>query len=91
MGHYVSTKQFSYDKASKTFTTCISDLGKNFDTIQIYPDACDEGFIMVSDKTGREEKFAKNSDITNREGEVMGWTFIGLNKKLGLKVNIYND
>ena len=91
MGHYVSSKSFTFNKATKTFTTEISDLGKEFDLVQIYPDACDEGFVMVSHVTGNLEKFAMSKTITNSEGETMGWEFVGLSRKLGLKATIYND
>lgn len=44
MGHYVSSKSFTFNKVTKTFTTEISNLGKDFDLVRI-PDACDEGFM----------------------------------------------
>ena len=42
---------------------------------QLYDDACDAGFVLVSTRTGCEVPFLY-SHVDRNEGEVAGWNFI---------------
>lgn len=66
----VSSSLFSYDKSSKVFTSEMSTIG-GFG--QIYPDACDAGFTMISAKTRKEATFYVSSS-ERAYGEITGWT-----------------
>ena len=67
----VSTNKFHYHSGEKLFTQEISSLG-NFSFGQIYPDACDEGFILVSHKTGA--KITLYVSKCDMDGiEILGW------------------
>lgn len=43
---------------------------------QVYDDACDDGFVIVSHKTGTEATFALDRTDADDEGEIDGWHFI---------------
>lgn len=85
----ISSKMFNYHKNEKLFTQEISTLGK-VKMIQVYPDACDEGFEMVSDKTGQIVKFVKTQTHYN-DGDVTHWEFKGLGAAKGCTAIIWND
>ena len=90
----ISTKFFSYDKENKTFSTEASDLPKTFNPeSQIYDDACDCGFTLVSEKTGTEALFGFDRE-DRQEGELMGtwFEYCGIDDTLkGLKILVIND
>ena len=68
-----SSKLFGYSKQLGLFATdvsTLSNIGQVWD--RIHPDSADQGFEMVSDKTGKASTwFVERVDI--REGEVQGW------------------
>jgi hypothetical protein len=43
---------------------------------QVYDDACDRGFVIISVKTGKEAVFARDSVIADSDGEVQAWRCI---------------
>lgn len=65
---------------------------------QVYDDACDEGFIIVSKKTGRDAVFAINETVKDSEGDVRYWTMVPtrdtvrrLPQLKGWEVMVFND
>ena len=93
----LSSKQFTYDAAKRTFAAEISDFGKNFHFERVYQDACDVGFVMVSERTGKEAAFAVYEEATS-EGEVTHWVLVPTPEAIrkqrqlaGTKVLIFND
>lgn len=63
----------------------------------VYDDSCDEGFVIVSERTGREATFAVDSR-DEAEGEVRAWELVPTKKTLrqhphlaGLRVVVLND
>lgn len=97
MTNPVSSRQFSYDKTQKSFVAEISSLGSN-PFIQIYPDACDEGIVMESEKTGRSARFAVEDTLRSSEGEILYWKLVPTAETLrknprlaGHEITIFND
>lgn len=62
----LSTKQFSYDKVTKTFLTDIS-------AIPDFP--CVHQFYLVSQNTGLRVLFVLTAALKDSEGDFIGWTF----------------
>lgn len=94
----LSTRQFHYDAKTKVLTAELAEL-REFRFEQVYPDAADMGFTMVSDKTGRLVDFVQTATDTTDGGEdVAGWWFepkpehIRKNPNVrGVRVLIIND
>ena len=90
----ISTKFFSYDKEDRTFTAEASSLPSTFDfESQIYDDACDCGFILISENTGNEALFTWDRE-DRQGGEIMGtwFKYCGNDNSLkSIKVLIIND
>lgn len=66
---------------------------------QVWPDSCDEGFTVVSQKTGEHQTFVKFGETRGSEGELQATVFVSLNNKTGrtdkptsrLSITIFND
>jgi hypothetical protein len=66
---------------------------------QVWPDSCDGGFTILSERTGQTRTFVEHDRQTNREGECVGTTYVSVNEKTGridqpnmrLAITIYND
>ena len=86
----ISTNMFHYDPEDKVFSQEVSSL-RGFKTGPIYDDACDEGFTLVSHKTGKEEVVCLSEIDRNEDNEVCGWWFEPVNTRLNFKVLIIND
>jgi hypothetical protein len=93
----VSSKKFNWFADRRIFISEMSELPAGFRFEQIYPDACDAGFRMVSHRTGEEVKFAMSATDMNGD-EVAGWRFeptrdcIRRNPRLaGISCLIIND
>ena len=67
----VSSKLFTWTR--RTGVAEISCLGKDFRIGRIWPDSCDEGFEVVSSRTGKRLKFVLYS-VT--EGDTRIWRFL---------------
>lgn len=104
-----STRDFSYQADSKTLTIEESTL-RQFRVVdedgnlcsvfgRVYDDACDEGFVLVSHKTGKEVTFVVDKIDYDASGEdIGGWNLVPINRKTGridtsldLKVLVIND
>ena len=93
----LSTRQFSYNKDTRTFVAEASDLGS--DPFQrIYEDAADEGVELVSHVTGKSAKFAVNSYERNDDHEFIAWNLVPTAETIrknprmrGVTMIIFND
>jgi len=56
---------------------------------QLFDDACDVGFFLVSPRTGQKVLFTFLSEETDRHGEVQWWTYQSWDMKY--TVQIFND
>lgn len=71
---YLSTRQFNYQSDTKCFVTEASDLGVAVPVDRVYDDACDVGFVLVSQVTGISILFVQ--DGVDMDGEdVAGWRY----------------
>ncbi len=91
----LSSNQFTYHKGA--FVAEVSDLGGHLPADPIYPDACDLGFQMVSEKTGRVATFYFSREH-RADGDITHWTYLPTPESiraLGLssevRVEIFND
>jgi hypothetical protein len=86
----ICSSKFSFK--SNTFVTEVSGLSRRFSLERIYDDACDEGFTIISEKTGKGAVFALLTTERDREGDLVSWTFKCVTPGLThLKAVIYND
>lgn len=86
----ISSDKFIYSSESKSFIADASDL-EGFKLGRVYDDACDEGFSIVSKKTGNSAVFAFEGQIIDNE-ELGGWNFVCVTPGLKhLKATIFND
>ena len=90
-----SSDKYTYVHVDKTFYADVSELnGGKLEIGQVYDDACDVGFFMVSSKTGFRVAFALSNTMADREGEVNAWQFMSVAESpelRDLKVMIFND
>lgn len=82
-----STNKFSWHKSSRVFSAEISTvcgpLRARVEPFgQIYDDACDEGFYLVSHKTGKKVLFYIDSTDISFDGEITGWRLKPVDKAL---------
>ena len=86
----ISSLKFSFK--NNTFVTEASDLGRGFDLGQVYDDACDKGFTIISEKTGKGAVFVLWKDETDHEGYIVSWIFKCVTPGLtNLKAVIFDD
>jgi hypothetical protein len=74
-----SSDLFTVYKDRQELATYRSDLEANTDGgifAQVYDDACDEGFVIVSAKSGKEAVFAHEDSIVDGEGEILADVYI---------------
>lgn len=57
-----STDRFTFSGSTNTFITEASDLTRGNFLHQIWPDSCDEGLVLISEKTGQESLWYKDHD-----------------------------
>jgi hypothetical protein len=97
---YYRSAQFSYDAKSKVFSADISELtaGRSQFLGQIYPDAADEGLVLISDRTGQEARFYLNVIDIDPEGDYKLWELFPTPESVrkqpglrGVRVLIFND
>lgn len=65
----VSSRQFSFNSTTKQLSAEISDLGPGA-IIRVWPDSCDVGVEVVSEKTGAHVKFFVSHTHVDPEGDV---------------------
>lgn len=90
----VSTRLFDYNAKDRTLSQEASTLrGNGWHTGQICNDSCDEGFTLISHRTGREMPVG-HSRTETRDGELLWDEFTPVkaeDRKLVAKVIIFND
>lgn len=71
-----SSKHFSFNETSGEFCAEISSLQYLGNPLErLYPDAGDQGFVMVSKKTGKEVDFVLKRVQRDAEGDIVFWEF----------------
>jgi hypothetical protein len=70
---YLSTRDFSFHAATNCFVTEASDFKDKYFG-QVYDDAADEGFVLVSHVTGDSVVCALHH-VDTREDEIQGWIY----------------
>jgi hypothetical protein len=86
----ISSKHFTYHATSRTFSAEASDLGPALRLGPVYDDACDEGFTLVSDKTGDLVVFALEREV--RDGDLRYTEFVSVTPRYrGYSVRVFND
>lgn len=98
---HFSTRLFSYNKESKVFSTEMSTLdqgGRKQVFCQVYNDAADEGFTLVSHQTGYAIKFVLNHVERDNEGDILFWDMVADARDIrrkpecnGVTIRIFND
>lgn len=96
IGSKIGSKLFDYDPTTKQFAAELQHQGLDH-TGRLYADAADQGFVMVSDKTGAAVEFTLH-DVQRRGGEVVYWEFKPTYadafynpKLLGVRAIVHND
>jgi hypothetical protein len=89
----ICSSKFDFNSKMKMFTQEASMLGSSFKIGRVYDDACDEGFAIISKKTGNKAVFVLENIISDDSGEDIGaWKFNCVTPGLTqLQVVIFND
>lgn len=94
IGSEISSTRFTFIKSSKTFATEASDIKECHFLGRLYDDACDSGFVLRSERTGKTQAYVLSHPIV-RAGELHGWVFEAAFPYApgaeGTKVTIFND
>ena len=93
----VSSKHFTYNPSKNMMVTFISDLGPLQNNIfsQIFDDACDSGFYMVSERTGEKKLFTLSEEVKDSDNDIIVWIFthwdVNVPSEKQMKVHVLND
>lgn len=89
----ISTAHFSYSKLTNSFAAFASDFAGGFSQLfdQVFDDACDQGFKLVSERTGDEVVVTYKEAERNVFGEILAWVFVPYRNNAFEKVIIFND
>lgn len=86
---------FHYHKETNDFSQEASSLRGNVAIMgQLYDDAADIGFVLVSEHTGQEVPFCMYQEMKSEEGEILWWKFKSTSPHKLLEdmtVTVYND
>ena len=86
----ISSSRFSFK--GNTFSAEASDLGRRLELGRVFDDAYDEGFSIVSEKTGKIAVFALYNHEEDNKGDLVCWIFRCVTPGLThLKAVIFND
>ena len=86
----ISTESFTF--SDRRFVAEASDLGPDFRLGRVFDDACDEGFTLVSHRTGKDVVFAHHEDKVDLDGDLAVSIFKGVTPGFtDLEVHILND
>lgn len=88
----VNTSLFTWNPETRTFSAEASDLPNNL-VRPMYDDACDLGFELVSQRTGKRCAVHLESEhrSNDEDRELTHWTFKADHHSLDLSVVIFND
>lgn len=96
---YIKTEDLAWHKDTNTFVTMASNLGRNHPS-RIFDDACDEGYVVISERTQRRVIFALSQTQRDAEGDVICWDFDAVRTPdvkdiwetiRDIKLRVYND
>lgn len=94
MAYQVSTDRFNWHKDLKTFTAEASDFNGTgiFEQMfgRLFQDACDVGFELVSQRTGKKISMYLSRRATD-EGDVTFWEFKPYRHSSFEKLVVFND
>ena len=95
-GPKYSTELFTYVKESRTFVCerSLLDNARGEMMGPLYDDACDEGFTLVSHKTGAEVMYYYVNKEYDDEGDIIKWIFDEVEKQgksHRTRVDVFND
>lgn len=90
---HINSRQFTKTKHSKgvSFSTFASDV--QFKLEWIFEDSCDAGFVMVSERTGKELTFYLDRE-EKRDGDLVAWHFKPVTRDpalQGVTATVWND
>lgn len=86
----ICSSKFSFKR--NQFTAEASDFGRSFKLGRVYNDSCDEGFTIISERTGKPAVFALYNHEEDGEGDLVSWIFKCVTPGLThLKAVIFND
>lgn len=97
---HISTAFFTYNKESNQFISEVSNFGNDNFLHRIYPDACDEGLVLISEKTQQEATYyLDHIEYSNDEDhELQAWHLFPTSKTCQLypklkksSIIIFND
>ena len=93
MAHRINTDMFDYHGRTRTFTQEASSLGVTFQAMfgHVFTDACDAGFELVSERTGKVIKMTLVEPVRDRENEIGFWEFIPYRNGSFIKLVVFND
>jgi len=90
IGSRISTDRFRYEKSTRTFRAEASDLQGLRYCGQVWDDSCDAGFVMVSEKTGKEVPFVLcHTEFS--DGDLLYWDFTSFGITPEVRARIFND
>jgi len=86
-----NTREFTYHKG--TFIAEASDFGGRFNSMfsQVFSDACDEGFELVSERTGAVVKITLKKVHFDDEGDLTHWEFVPYRCNKFNNLVVFND
>ena len=93
----ISSDRFTYNSRARCFVSEASDL-HDCHLQQLYPDACDVGFVMQSARTQTQAEYYLHHVHKDREGDITHWEYRptsfsqrNVPNCVGTTVQIFND
>jgi hypothetical protein len=90
---HLSTERFTYSASTKSFSADWSEL-RDLTYMQPYPDSLDSGFVLVSERTGREIVLVHTGEQRDNDGDKLFDRFIPADpreRSLFTELLIFND
>lgn len=94
IGKEIGTKHFDWIPELSEFVAEESDLrGRGYNALgRLYDDACDQGFVLVSHKSGAKIPVYLAETETDNEGDIVGWHFKPVDSRIDTwSITIIND
>lgn len=73
----ISTERLTFDKVGRLLVAEDSDLPA---ASRVWDDACDTGYTVVSQWTGREVVYA-TADLVSRDGDILYWDYRPISRR----------